>query len=154
MVNIALEDYLPSPSPPPPSTPILPLTVQMRAQMPVPLMHPMPGAPPMPTPLMAGMPPRPHPPPVGEDPAAKRVRSDQDHFIPEEQFIAQHPVSVLGRGGGVWAGVTGGEFTMTYLLSLILCIGSCDVQGTDSKCSRQARIELERTSVVSHIANH
>ena len=79
---------------PPLLPPLLHLAVQMRANIPMPLMHPMPGVPPMPTPLMAGMPPRPHPPPLGEDPAAKRARSDQDNFIPENQFIAQHPVSV------------------------------------------------------------
>ena len=36
-----------------------------------------------------------HPAPPVEPPAAKKPKSDIDNLIPENQFIASHPVSLL-----------------------------------------------------------
>ncbi|XP_043696463.1 probable splicing factor 3A subunit 1 [Telopea speciosissima] len=80
------------PVPPPPGSQFTPLAVPRPFNLPVP-----PPAMPMvpPPPLPQGMPPPPPPedapPPPPDEPEPKRQRVDDSLFIPEEQFLAQHP---------------------------------------------------------------
>jgi splicing factor 3A subunit 1 len=87
--------FKPQPAPPPPihRQPLPPQMIPPPQQMPRPLlptpaMHGfVPGAPPLFSPFI-------HPAPPVEPPMAKRVRSEMDDFIPEEDFIKSNPGSV------------------------------------------------------------
>lgn len=82
------------PVPPPPGsqfTPLPPARPFVPMHMPPPAMPPMAPQPPLPQ----GIPPPPPeeaPPPLPEEPEPKRQRVDDAALIPEDQFLAQHPV--------------------------------------------------------------
>nr|DAD43123.1 TPA_asm: hypothetical protein HUJ06_001353 [Nelumbo nucifera] len=82
------------PVPPPPGSQFTPLAVP-RPYVPLPIPPPaMPIIPP--PPLPQGMPPPPPPeeapPPLPDEPEPKRQKVDDSLLIPEDQFLAQHPV--------------------------------------------------------------
>lgn len=84
------------PIPPPPGSQFTPVPVPRPF---VPLPVPPPNMPMMPPPpLPQGMPPPPPeeaPPPLPDEPEPKRQKLDDSALIPEDQFLAQHPVCSL-----------------------------------------------------------
>lgn len=83
--------------PPPPGSQFLPLQVP-RPYAPLPA-HPPTMSMMPPPPLPQGMPPPPPPeeapPPLPEEPEPKRQKHDDSLLVPEDQFLAQHPVNCL-----------------------------------------------------------
>ena len=82
------------PIPPPPGSqfthvpvprPFVPLSVPQSV---MPMMHP----PPLPQGVPPPLPPEEAPPPLPEEPEPKRQKLDDSALIPEDQFLAQHPV--------------------------------------------------------------
>lgn len=85
------------PVPPPPGSQFTPMQVpQHFGHLPVP---PPPSMPMMqPPPLPQGMPPPPPieaPPPLPDEPEPKRQKLDDSMLVPEDQFLAQHPVWII-----------------------------------------------------------
>lgn len=82
---------------PPPGSQFTPMSVPRPPFVPVPIPPTgMPMMPPPPPPLSMGMapppPPEEAPPPLPEEPEPKRQKLDDSLLVPEDQFLAQHPV--------------------------------------------------------------
>ena len=120
------------PIPPPPGSqftpvpvprPFVPLSVPPSV---MPMMHP----PPLPQGVPPPPPPEEAPPPLPEEPEPKRQKLDDSALIPEDQFLAQHPV---------WTNLVNNHYFVKCIYSIIFIVSAIFVHPNWHFCFHDCR---------------